>query len=294
MKKIFMLIVLILFCISGCGSSTKDESVAESMANSVTGAEAPVAQDAMADFTEKEMAGVGTPEVPQADRKIIQNAEIRLRVEDIEGVCEKIKNKTLELKGYLNDYSVHTNEHNANANLSLKVPGAHYQELLEFILEQGKSDYKREYTNDVTSHYIDLDSRVKVLRAEEESLLNLLSKAEAIEDILKIRAQITSTRQERESLEGQFKALQNSVEYATVNVSLYKPRNSDANVNVENLNIFSRSWSGLIYGINSLMEKVGNVIVFFFTTLPTLILLAAIIAVLYYIIKKRRNKKGDI
>lgn len=287
MKKMLIFLVLVLFCVSGCGSSAKQNAGMED-----TAASAPEAQYSMENTTVKGSDGNGSSEVQLQDRKIIQNAEVRLRVEDIEGVCENIKDKTIELKGYLNDYSVHTNENNANADISLKVPGANYQVLLDFIVKQGKSDFKREYTNDVTTQYIDLDARVKVLRAEEESLLNLLNKAEKIEDILKIKAQITSTRQERESLEGQFKALSNSIEYATINVSLYKPRNSDANVNVENLNIFSRSWSGLIYGFNSLTAKVGNVIVFFFTALPTLIILALIILAFLFI-KKRRNRKDN-
>lgn len=286
MKKVLILLMLVLFCITGCGSSSKDAVREESQANY-----APAAQDS----TEADKGGEAKTAsgVQLQDRKIIQNAELRIRVEDIEGVSEKIKDKTVELKGYLNDYSVHTNENNANADISLKVPSAKYQELLGFIVKQGKSEFKREYTNDVTSQYIDLDARVKVLKAEEESLINLLNKANAIEDILKIKAQITSTRQERESLEGQFKALSSSIEYATINVSLYKPRNSDANLNVENLNIFTRSWGGLIYGFNSLTAKVGNVIVFFFTMLPTLILIALLVSAFIYIKRKRNRKNND-
>ncbi|MEL7564865.1 MAG: DUF4349 domain-containing protein [Dehalobacterium sp.] len=290
MKKALILLIVVLFTISGCGSSTKQNAARE---DSVASAPAE-AQYSMAYGTVKDAEGNGSAEVQLQDRKIIQNAEVRLRVEDIEGVCEKIKNKTIELKGYLNDYSVHTNENNANADISLKVPGSNYQALLDFIVEQGKADFKREYTNDVTTQYIDLDARVKVLRAEEESLIKLLDRAEKIEDILKIKAQVTSTRQERESLEGQFKALSNSIEYATINISLYKPRNSDANVNVENLNIFSRSLSALIFGFNALTAKVGNVIVFFFTALPTIILIALMIFAFIYIRKIRRRKGNDV
>jgi hypothetical protein len=289
MKKILILLILVLFSISGCGSSTKDAAIEASNQSG-----APAAWDSNAK-NEAEMgldgdyASAARPE----DRKIIQNAEVRIRVEDIEGVCEQIKDKTLELKGYLNDYSVRTNENNAHADISLKVPSACYQEMLEFIVKLGKPDYKREYTNDVTNQCIDLDARIKVLRAEEESLLNLLNKAETVEDVLKIKAQITTTRQERESLEGQFKVLSNSVEYATINVSLYKPRNSDVNVNVENLNVISRSWSGFIYGINFLTAKVGNIIVLFFTALPTLILIALIIIAFIYVRRIRKGKNNN-
>lgn len=284
MKKYIVFLAIILVLISGCGKAAdqaadmakSEESTAYNQAADAAGAENK-------QLTERDMGTV--------DRKIIQNAEVRLRIDDIKDVSEKIKDQTIALHGYLNDYAVYTNENDANANLVLRVPGANYAKLLDFIVKQGKQEFKREYTNDVTTQYIDLDARVKVLKAEEESLLAILNKAEKIDDILKIKAQITSTRQERESLEGQLKALNNSIEYATINVTLYKPVNSDSNIHVENLNIFSRSGKALIYGFNALTFRLGNIVVFFFTALPTLALLTLIIVGILRI--RKRKKKSE-
>lgn len=286
MKKILILLVVLLVCLTGCGSSSH-QATQDSRAMDSAGSAPEEAQYNKAIAAEQDILEAGIEE-----RKIIHNAEVRLRVNDIEGSCEKIKNRTIELKGYLQNYAVHTNENNASADIALKIPSVNYQTLLEFIVEQGKSDYKREYTDDVTTQYIDLDARVKVLKAEEESLLNILNKAEKIDDILKVKAQITSTRQERESLEGQLKALNSSIEYATINVNLYQPQNSDVNVNVENLNIFSQSGRALIYGFNFLTAGLGNIIVFFFTILPTLVLLGLIIFAFVYI-KRRKSRKNN-
>ncbi|MEN3003900.1 DUF4349 domain-containing protein [Dehalobacterium formicoaceticum] len=285
MKKFSMILILLLFFLAGCGSSTNENSAPD-----FAGGDGDQAEEQKTTEVQDTMGNQDT-QITLQERKIIYTAEVNLRVDDIEGIGEKIKNKTMELQGFLADYAVHINENTANANMSLKVPSKNYQALLDFVVQQGKPDYKREYTNDVTTQYVDLDARVTVLRAEEESLLNLLNQADKVEDILKVRAQITSTRQERESLEGQLKALKNDIEYATIQVSLYKPRNSDANINMENLNIFSRSWSGFIYGFNSLLAKTGNVVVFFFTALPTLALIALVIFGLVWI-KKRINNKG--
>ncbi|MCR6545062.1 DUF4349 domain-containing protein [Dehalobacterium formicoaceticum] len=285
MKKFSMILILLLFFLAGCGSSTNENSAPD-----FAGGDGDQAEEQKTTEVQDTMGNQDT-QITLQDRKIIYTVEVNLRVDDIEGIGEKIKNKTMELQGFLADYAVHINENTANANMSLKVPSKNYQALLDFVVQQGKPDYKREYTNDVTTQYVDLDARVTVLRAEEESLLNLLNQADKVEDILKVRAQITSTRQERESLEGQLKALKNDIEYATIQVNLYKPRNSDANINMENLNIFSRSWSGFIYGFNSLLAKTGNVVVFFFTALPTLALIALVIFGLVWI-KKRINNKG--
>ncbi|MGI6679306.1 MAG: DUF4349 domain-containing protein [Dehalobacterium sp.] len=285
-KKVSMILILLLLLLFGCGSNTKDEAAMDFSGGDAAPAEEQMANEVLDGIENKEI------QVAIQDRKIIYTAEINLRVNDIEEIGEKIKNKTIELKGFMADYAMRINEYTANADMTLKIPSNNYQTLLSFVAQQGKHDYKREYTNDVTTKYVDLDARVTVLRAEEASLLNLLNKADKVEDILKVRAQITATRQERESLEGQLKALENDIEYATIHVSLYKPRSSDTNINMENLNVFSRSWKGFIYGFNSLLAKSGNVVVFFFTALPSLILVALVVLGLVWL-KKRKNKKGN-
>lgn len=286
MKKIIILLAVVMLIIAGCGSSQKSESAVAGDSASVGTA------NSQAPEMQQDAAVSKAVNVPQnAERKIIKNAEVRLRVDDIAGAAEKIKDKTNELKGYPNDFSVFSEGSNANATLSLRVPAASYGTLLDFIVQQGKPDYKREYTNDVTLQYVDLDAKVKVLRAEEESLLNLLGRAQNVDDILKIREQITSTREQRESLEGQLKSLSQSVEYATIDVTLMKPANSASAVNMENLNIFSRSGRAFVYGLNFMTARLGDLIVFIFTLLPTLALLGLIIAGALYL--RRRRKKGE-
>lgn len=290
MKKVLLLLLLLVFCVCGCGRSTSvsDQKSSVSDGGTVATEEAMAPQESDASYGDNTVPN----DVISLDRKIIQNAEVKLRVNDISGVSEKITKKVKELKGYPSDYAIYSEGQNANASLMIRVPSANYEQLLSFILQLGKVDFKREYTNDVTAQYVDLDARVKVLRTEEDSLLAILGKAEKIDDILKIKAQITATRQERESLEGQLKALNSSIEYATINVTLYQPENSETTVNVENLNIFSRSFSALIFGFNALTAQMGNIIVFVFSILPTLAMLSLLLWGILWL-RNRRQKTKD-
>lgn len=289
MKKIVFIIGLVMLLAVGCGKSAETEGQNSGVQDN--GGSMPV-EEAMAPAADAERDGDFSKDMVSAERKIIQNAEVRLRVDDIAGSSEKIKNKTAELQGYPSDMAVYTDGQNANASMVLRVPRTGYPQLLSFISTLGHVDYKREYTNDVTSQYVDLDARVKVLRTEEDSLLAILAKAEKIEDILKVKAQITATRQERESLQAQLQAMQSSVEYATVSVDLYQPANSEAAVNLDNLNVFSRSYRAFISGLNALTGQLANLLVFFFAALPGLLLLALILfAVLR--LRKRRGKINE-
>jgi len=288
MKKIIFIIGLVLLLAAGCGKSA-EESVSQDASVQGNGGSFPV-EESMAPPADGERDDDFTKDMVSADRKIIQNAEIRLRVDDIAGVSEKIKNKTTDLQGYPSDMAVYADGRNANASMVLRVPRAGYPQLLSFISSLGHVDYKREYTNDVTAQYVDLDARVKVLRTEEDSLLAILAKAEKIEDILKVKAQITATRQERESLEAQLQAMRSSVEYATVSVDLYQPANSEAAVNLENLNVFSRSYRAFISGFNALTGQLANLVVFFFAALPGLLLLALIV----FAVVRLRKGRGKI
>ena len=77
-----------------------------------------------------------------------------------------------------------------------------------------------ESIQDVTSSYIDTQSRLQNLRAEQKRLQELLSNAQAISDIVNIDQQLTNVEGQIESYETQLNSLTSQVTFYTVSVSL--------------------------------------------------------------------------
>jgi hypothetical protein len=73
---------------------------------------------------------------------------------------------------------------------------------------------------DVTEEYVDLQSRERNLRATEESLLGLYSKAESVEEALSIQRELTNVRGEIELVQGRIKYLDQHTAYSQITLDI--------------------------------------------------------------------------
>jgi hypothetical protein len=72
----------------------------------------------------------------------------------------------------------------------------------------------------VTGDYVDTQSRLKTLHTEQARLLDLMSHAQAMGDIVTIEQKLTDVEGQIETYEGRLKNLADQVAYYTVQISL--------------------------------------------------------------------------
>ena len=77
-------------------------------------------------------------------------------------------------------------------------------------------------SQDVTEEYVDLKSRLRNWQSQETQLLEIMSRAQRIPDILAVRNQLAEVQQEIERLTGRLKFLENRVELSTITVEIYQ------------------------------------------------------------------------
>ena len=68
--------------------------------------------------------------------------------------------------------------------------------------------------------YVDMQSHVKALRTEQNTLLELIEKADKLKDIIALQSQLTQVRYEIESYESQLRMYDNRVNYSTLNLTV--------------------------------------------------------------------------
>ena len=71
-----------------------------------------------------------------------------------------------------------------------------------------------------TEEFVDIESQLKSLRAQEEQYLSILDKAETVEDILSVTRQLDFVRSQIETIEGRKKYLENLTDLSTITVYL--------------------------------------------------------------------------
>lgn len=299
-KKVeaFLMAVMLVMMTAGCGNSSK--MAVEDRATVSSGAE--LDGEYNWDTDEAADTGVTSENGLEAQvengRKLIRTVSLSLETKEFDSVLTNLSTKTTELGGYIETSSVNGNSYSHHstryASYVIRIPADKLNEFVEVVSELGNVTQKNESVEDVTLRYIDVESHKKALETEQERLLELLSKAENMEEILTIESKLSDIRYEIENYESQLKTMDNQIDYSTVSVYVDEvERVTDTGEKGffeeikerfgNSLYVVARGIRGLVIGI------LGS--------LPILIVCGGVIAVVVIVVrkilKKRNMRKED-
>lgn len=157
----------------------------------------------------------------QEDRKMIYTANLTLHVEDVRDSGAEIKTFVEGLGGNVTDSSITRGDNSYTGWFTVRVPVDQFDTAISGLKEMAIY-VESEYSNaqDVTEYYTDLESRLSNKQAEEAQYLEILERAETVEDILAVTQYLSSVRYEIESLQGQLKYYDSQIDYSTITVYL--------------------------------------------------------------------------
>lgn len=294
----FLIAVMLVMMTAGCGNSSK--MAVEDRATVSSGAE--LDGEYSWDTDETADTGVTSENGLEAQvengRKLIRTVSLSLETKEFDSVLTNLSTKTTELGGYIETSSVNGNSYSHHstryASYVIRIPADKLNEFVEVVSELGNVTQKNESVEDVTLRYIDVESHKKALETEQERLLELLSKAENMEEILTIESKLSDIRYEIENYESQLKTMDNQIDYSTVSVYVDEvERVTDTGEKGffeeikerfgNSLYVVARGIRGLVIGI------LGS--------LPILIVCGGVIAVAVIVVrkilKKRNMRKED-
>lgn len=300
-------VTAVLFLSAGCGASSGRESYAAMSNGSVSSSagydaiakgenpaaaeispEASLARDDGELYAEDSTASLMAQ---TASRKIILTASFDLETKEYGETLAAINTEVEQTGSYIQYSSASGSAENGDAHTSLtiRVPSDRYNAFKAFIPTLGNVTYTTEGGEDVTSEYFDADTRLKVLKAQEERTLELLAKAETVEDMLKIEEQLTRVRIQIEQLTSELKRYDDLVSYATVNLSV---RQTQDYTPVKEETFLSRIGKAMEDSLRSLSTQLQNLVIALVWLVPYLVVLALVTGVVLLIVLLcRRNTK---
>lgn len=179
-----------------------------------------------------EAAGAGAVPISY-ERKIIKRASVELGVERAKfaSAVGEITHIAEWSGGYIQESSVWTESRVGEpgtgsekgvmaARFVLRVPQSQFQRVLDEIKKLGEVEREQISGQDVTEEYVDVESRIKALRVQEARLLELLSQAKSIDEILRVESELAGVRSNLESLVRRLRYLENMVALSSIEVSL--------------------------------------------------------------------------
>lgn len=160
-----------------------------------------------------------------AERKLVQTVEMTIEVADPEAAAEVVEEAAEAGGGFVERLDLQRRGELPWISMTLRVPAASLEEVLEAIRTVAtRVERQSMAVEDVTARYVDLDARVRTLRRAEEELEALLgesrSRGAKAEEILAVYREVTQIRSQRESLEGQLRALSRQVDLSTIQLRL--------------------------------------------------------------------------
>lgn len=159
-------------------------------------------------------------------RKLIKTYNLSVETEEFEQFNQFIQNKVKELSGYIQDMNEYNGSNFARqkerkySNLTVRIPVDRVDDFLNVVGDKANIINQSVGVEDVTMNYVDTETRKKSLEIEQQRLLEFMSQAETVEDMLNIEERLADVRYRIESLTSTLKTYDNLVEYTTVYMSI--------------------------------------------------------------------------
>lgn len=172
-------------------------------------------------YTSKDSSG-GVGVLPASeDRMIIRTGDMTVVVNDVLVGRDKIALLATGFGGYVVSSQISGEEQDMRGWISIRVPEDKFESALAEIRKLAvRVNSESTNSQDVTEEYVDLDARLKNAEATEKQYLDLLGKAETVEDILKVYDALARVRSEIEQLKGRLQYLERTAAMGLISVYL--------------------------------------------------------------------------
>ena len=230
-------------------------------------------------------------------RKLIYTSNLSVETEDVDALDQAIQQRVTELGGYIESSDVSGSRgetySNRRSNYTIRIPAKKLNQFIDEVSEKTNVLSQSMSTEDITLQYVDMQSHVEALKAEQKRMLELLEKAESVEEIITIESHLTDIRYELEHYQSRLKIFDNQVDYSTIYLSVKEVRQfTDTTVPETD---FERMTKGFRNSCKDLAEGVKDFFIGFVIALPFIALYAVIVAAIVLIIRaiaKKTSKKS--
>jgi len=232
MKKRFLVIALIaMLMLSACASKTRESLSGEVEATTaaIMPGYAPVEQEAWNKDEGYTAADAG--QQAQTERVVLKTAEITVSVAKPNDSMKEISAMATRLGGFVvNSYTWKEEDYSSGrkydkATITIRVPAEKLDSTLAEIRAMSANGTEgviseSQSGQDVTSDYVDSESRLRNLKAAEEQLMKLMEDTSNLEYTMQVFRELTSIREQIEVLQGHINYLKESADLSSIAITL--------------------------------------------------------------------------
>lgn len=166
------------------------------------------------------------PEQPSSEGRLPTNrspmlvytASLVMAVFEVESSLSAVEELAREAGGYLSKRE--------RMAITIRVPAQSFDGVVKKLEKLGDVHQRNIVANDVTDEFYDLEARLRSARAVQGRLIELLARANTVEESVTIERELSRVNQEVERFEGRLKLLRDQLAYSTITAT-FRPKNTE-------------------------------------------------------------------
>ncbi len=162
------------------------------------------------------------------ERKVIRNAELQLESESPEDAQHRITTVAETKGGFVVESQQSSSDDQAKKRdtvvMTVRIPADRFSDALNEIRDAADLVITETIKGeDVTEEFIDVEARIKTQKALEMQYMEIMKRANSVEDALYVQSELASVRGEIEKVEGRKRYLENQSSLSTIRIKLQTP-----------------------------------------------------------------------
>lgn len=215
--------------------------------------------------------------------KLIRRAELSIQTTAFDQAVQSLQDLVEQCGGYFEQSSVYGGSYrDANAQRSgeyvVRIPAEKYDAFLSASGDLGYVTQLTESSEDVGEQYYDTESRLKTQRTKQERLLELLEKAESMEDIISLENALSEVEYQIEQYTSTLNRYDALIGFSTFNIYLSEVSKVTEEVG-ETASLGSRMAAGFRSSLEGLVNGSQQLLIWASYNFIALAILVAAVAV---------------
>ena len=232
---------------------------------------------------------------PSSERKIIKTANLSAESATYDDFLTSLSTAVQNAGGYYASASYSGKAENKNrfANLTIRVPADRFDAFRAEVEGFATVLSYSETMDDVTSAYVDIESRIAVLEAEEKALLAILEKTETVSDAITVRKSLTDVQSDLAALRAQKASYDERIDYSTLHLSVREVERERLAAGSDGF--FAKLGDTFMESVSAIGSALRAFAIWFLGNIVAIALVAAIgvgtVFFIRWLVRKKRVKK---
>lgn len=308
-RKLLLLITVILslvMLITSCGSSSKTATAVSKPSENYSqsqvsydaarpeeyGVGGAAAEEPALDQTAGNLTSVSTNLTGQ--RKIIMEGNVSVETKDFDASIKAMDRLIDEVGGFAESRTVRgtgiRSRSLRDASFVIRVPSEKFDYVMNGMGSIGTVLESNSEGTDITEQYMDYEVRVKNLKVQEQTLLEIMEKSTKLEDVIALESRISEVRYEIEKIENSLRNYDRLIAYSRITVYIQEVDDiTETEPAARTLN--ERITNAFNLSIRNFRLSLENFLVWLAASWISLIFLLIVAVVILLIVKKKIKKK---